>query len=172
MGGQQHLAGGPLRTGGLGDKGFNDLAKLPAPADAYALEARGLLMANDHVAAEKALRRVLELSPDHPAERLMLAGLLAEKGRTEDAAAQLHLVAPELADEDAVLHTALTKYIAARGENYEKKVESKILTDAAPYLSDFVGRLFGITAERADRNPPALGTGLRAAFASGGGSQR
>ena len=56
----------------------------------------------------------------------------------------------EVGEQDGVLHSALTKYIAARGENYEKKVESKILTDAAPYLSDFIARLFGITAERAE----------------------
>jgi NADPH-dependent glutamate synthase beta subunit-like oxidoreductase/NAD(P)H-flavin reductase len=56
----------------------------------------------------------------------------------------------DLAGQDQVLHKALTKYIAARGENYEKKVESKILTDAAPHLSEFVARLFGVTGERAE----------------------
>src|SRR5436190_754424 len=56
----------------------------------------------------------------------------------------------DLEGQDTVLHSALTKYIAARGQNYEKKAESKILTDAAPYLSDFVARLFGITAERGE----------------------
>lgn len=52
--------------------------------------------------------------------------------------------------DDAVLHSALTKYIAARGHGYERKVESKILTDAAPYLSDFIARLFKITGERSE----------------------
>jgi hypothetical protein len=52
--------------------------------------------------------------------------------------------------DDPVLHSALTKYIAARGGGYERKVESKILTDAAPYLSDFIGRLFKISGERSD----------------------
>src|SRR5436190_2731631 len=56
----------------------------------------------------------------------------------------------DLEGQDAVLHSALSKYIAVRGQNYEKKAESKILTDAAPYLSDFVARLFGITAERGE----------------------
>ena len=46
------------------------------------------------------------------------------------------------------LHEALAKYIAARGEGFERRVVSKILTDAAPHLSDFVGRLFKITGER------------------------
>jgi len=55
----------------------------------------------------------------------------------------------DLEGRDAVLHSALTKYIGAKGQYYEKKVESKILTDAAPYISDFVARLFGISAERA-----------------------
>jgi NADPH-dependent glutamate synthase beta subunit-like oxidoreductase/NAD(P)H-flavin reductase len=55
-----------------------------------------------------------------------------------------------LKSEDQVLHTALMKYLAAGGEGYEPKVASKILTDAAPYLSRFVARLFGIDAERAE----------------------
>ena len=54
----------------------------------------------------------------------------------------------EIKDIEPTLHSALTKYIAARGENYERKVESKILTDAAPFLSDFIGRLFRIESER------------------------
>ncbi|MEJ7623674.1 MAG: FAD-dependent oxidoreductase [Pyrinomonadaceae bacterium] len=54
----------------------------------------------------------------------------------------------EVSSQDAVLHSALTKYIASRGVGYERKVESKILTDAAPYLSDFIGRLFKISDER------------------------
>ncbi len=48
---------------------------------------------------------------------------------------------------DAVLHSALTKYIESRGTGYERKVESKILTDSAPYLSDFIARLFKINRE-------------------------
>ncbi|HEX8246639.1 MAG TPA: FAD-dependent oxidoreductase [Pyrinomonadaceae bacterium] len=54
----------------------------------------------------------------------------------------------EMAKENPLLHEALTKYIAARGTDYEPKTESKILTDAAPYLSDFIARLFGIAKER------------------------
>src|SRR5688572_19713211 len=42
----------------------------------------------------------------------------------------------EVGEHDTTLHSALTKYITARGIGYERKVESKILTDAAPYLSD------------------------------------
>ncbi|MFZ1700363.1 MAG: FAD-dependent oxidoreductase [Pyrinomonadaceae bacterium] len=48
---------------------------------------------------------------------------------------------------EPLLHDALTKYITAHGIGYERRVESKILTDAAPYLSDFVARLFKITVE-------------------------
>ena len=51
---------------------------------------------------------------------------------------------------DSVLHSALTKYIAGRGQGYERKVESKILTDSAPYLSDFIARLFKINRERTE----------------------
>jgi NADPH-dependent glutamate synthase beta subunit-like oxidoreductase/NAD(P)H-flavin reductase len=54
----------------------------------------------------------------------------------------------ELAAENTLLHEALMKYVAARGADYEQKVESKILTDAAPYLSEFVARLFGIERRR------------------------
>ncbi len=52
--------------------------------------------------------------------------------------------------DDAVLHSALAKYIASRGHGYERKVESKILTDSAPYLSDFIARLFKISSERSE----------------------
>ncbi|MBK8465431.1 MAG: FAD-dependent oxidoreductase [Chloracidobacterium sp.] len=52
--------------------------------------------------------------------------------------------------DDAVLHSALTKYIASRGVGYERKVESKILTDSAPYLSEFIARLFKINRERSE----------------------
>ena len=56
----------------------------------------------------------------------------------------------ELAYKNEVLHQALVKYIEAGGEGYEKRAESKILTDAAPYLSEFVARMFGIEKERAE----------------------
>ena len=46
---------------------------------------------------------------------------------------------------DPLLSNALNKYISARGEGFERRVESKILTDTAPYLSDFIARLFKIT---------------------------
>jgi NADPH-dependent glutamate synthase beta subunit-like oxidoreductase/NAD(P)H-flavin reductase len=54
----------------------------------------------------------------------------------------------ELNEREPVIGEALIKYIEARGLGYEQKIESKILTDAAPYLSDFVARLFSITKER------------------------
>src|SRR6476660_3897524 len=56
----------------------------------------------------------------------------------------------EVAAGDEVLYGALSKYIAARGEGFEKRAESKLLTDAAPYLSDFIGRLFKINEARAE----------------------
>ncbi|HEV7701681.1 MAG TPA: FAD-dependent oxidoreductase [Pyrinomonadaceae bacterium] len=51
---------------------------------------------------------------------------------------------------DPLLSDALNRYIAAHGHGFERRVESKILTDAAPYLSDFIARLFRITEARAD----------------------
>ncbi|MBX3289009.1 MAG: FAD-dependent oxidoreductase [Acidobacteria bacterium] len=61
---------------------------------------------------------------------------LAEKFYAEVSAAE-----PALGD-------ALLKYIETRGHGLEKRAESKILTDAAPFLSDFVARMFHITKER------------------------
>ena len=54
----------------------------------------------------------------------------------------------EIEKDNPVLHAALIQYISACGENYEPKVESKILTDSAPYLSDFIARMFNIAHER------------------------
>jgi NADPH-dependent glutamate synthase beta subunit-like oxidoreductase/NAD(P)H-flavin reductase len=55
----------------------------------------------------------------------------------------------EVTEAEPVLGSALSKYIAAEGRGYERKAESKILTDAAPFLSAFIARMFGIDAERA-----------------------
>jgi len=54
----------------------------------------------------------------------------------------------EVRDREPVLYEALMNYINARGEGIEKRAVSNILTDAAPHLSDFIARLFGITRER------------------------
>jgi NADPH-dependent glutamate synthase beta subunit-like oxidoreductase/NAD(P)H-flavin reductase len=54
----------------------------------------------------------------------------------------------EITTQNDILGKALKKYVDSGGQGYEAKVESKILTDAAPYLSEFIGRLFGIESER------------------------
>jgi NADPH-dependent glutamate synthase beta subunit-like oxidoreductase/NAD(P)H-flavin reductase len=54
----------------------------------------------------------------------------------------------EVDEAEPVLGDALKKYIASHGAGHEKRVESKILTDAAPFLSNFVARLFRIERER------------------------
>jgi NADPH-dependent glutamate synthase beta subunit-like oxidoreductase/NAD(P)H-flavin reductase len=46
------------------------------------------------------------------------------------------------------LGKALRSYISTRGEGIERRAESNILTDAAPYLSAFIARLFNIEEER------------------------
>lgn len=56
----------------------------------------------------------------------------------------------EVEGKEPVLHQALMEYIKRQGEGYEPKIASKILTDAAPFLSEFVARLFGITRQRED----------------------
>ncbi|MCD9186415.1 MAG: FAD-dependent oxidoreductase [Pyrinomonadaceae bacterium] len=54
----------------------------------------------------------------------------------------------EVKQENPLVGDALVKYIEARGEGFEKRVESNILTDSAPYLSRFVAKMFGINKER------------------------
>lgn len=54
----------------------------------------------------------------------------------------------EVKEENPLLHEALVKYIESRGVGYEARVQSNILTDAAPYLSKFIAKMFGITRER------------------------
>ena len=54
----------------------------------------------------------------------------------------------EVKEGNALLHKALTDYIEKRGAGYEKRVESNILTDAAPYLSKFIAKMFGISKDR------------------------
>ncbi len=56
----------------------------------------------------------------------------------------------EVEQKEPILGDALKKYIVRRGAGYEKRVESKILTDAAPFLSEFIARMFGINHERAE----------------------
>ncbi len=54
----------------------------------------------------------------------------------------------EVKKENPILGDALAKYIKNRGAGYEPRVESKILTDSAPYLSEFIARMFGVARER------------------------
>ncbi|MDQ3633640.1 MAG: FAD-dependent oxidoreductase [Acidobacteriota bacterium] len=54
----------------------------------------------------------------------------------------------EVEEKEPVLHQALIEYIKKRGEGYEPKVASKILTDSAPFLSEFVANMFGVNKER------------------------
>ncbi|MBV9240585.1 MAG: hypothetical protein JO314_01135, partial [Acidobacteria bacterium] len=54
----------------------------------------------------------------------------------------------EVEKHDPLLSDSLNKYIAAKGNGFERRVESKILTDAAPYLSDFIARLFKVTTAK------------------------
>ena len=56
----------------------------------------------------------------------------------------------EVESRDPVVGTALRKYVAAKGNGLERRAASKILTDSAPFLSDFIARMFQITGERAE----------------------
>jgi NADPH-dependent glutamate synthase beta subunit-like oxidoreductase/NAD(P)H-flavin reductase len=64
----------------------------------------------------------------------------------------------EVARVDPELYATLAGYVAARGENLKgTRAESDLLIAAAPHLSRFVARLFGVERER-----DALAAGLRA----------
>ena len=54
----------------------------------------------------------------------------------------------EVKQENPLVGDALVKYIEAHGHGYEKRVESNILTDSAPYLSRFIAKMFGVNKER------------------------
>ena len=60
--------------------GFADLTRLPGAADGLYLQAQGRYMVEEREAAQRDLERALQLSPDHPAARLLLAVLKLEAG--------------------------------------------------------------------------------------------
>ena len=62
----------------------------------------------------------------------------------------------EVAEESPELYAELSNYIQTRGENYEAKIESKLLTDSAPYLSNFVARLFQVETAETDLQKTVL----------------
>jgi NAD(P)H-flavin reductase/NADPH-dependent glutamate synthase beta subunit-like oxidoreductase len=72
---------------------------------------------------------------------------LFDAGRLKELADKFYA---EVEKHEPLLGNALNKYIATRGEGYERRVESKLLTDAAPHLSEFIARLFKITGERSE----------------------
>src|SRR5438067_2374909 len=72
---------------------------------------------------------------------------LFDAGRLKDLAEKFYC---EVEKREPLLSAALNKYIAAGGQGFEPRAESKILTDAAPHLSDFIARLFKITRERSE----------------------
>src|SRR5215204_5446416 len=72
---------------------------------------------------------------------------LFDAGRLAELASTFYA---EVGEKEPVLHEALTRYIANGGDGFEKRAASKILTDSAPLLSDFIARLFGVTRETAE----------------------
>jgi NADPH-dependent glutamate synthase beta subunit-like oxidoreductase/NAD(P)H-flavin reductase len=54
----------------------------------------------------------------------------------------------DLSKREPIVAGALKKYTLAQGNGFEKRAASKLLTDAAPYLSAFIARLFRIEPER------------------------
>ncbi|MCS6873627.1 MAG: FAD-dependent oxidoreductase [Pyrinomonadaceae bacterium] len=54
----------------------------------------------------------------------------------------------ELAARNPEVAEKLDKYIKSRGDGFDRKQESAILTESAPYLSEFVAKLFKIEQER------------------------
>jgi hypothetical protein len=83
--------------------GFADLTQLPGAADAYYLQAQGKLLLDDRTAARRDLQHALQLAPQHPAARLLLAALELEDGNLAHARElvedlQPATFAPELRD--------------------------------------------------------------------------
>ncbi|MGI8469672.1 MAG: FAD-dependent oxidoreductase, partial [Pyrinomonadaceae bacterium] len=62
----------------------------------------------------------------------------------------------EVEEKSLALYDALKNYIETRGANYEPKIESKILTDTAPFLSNFIARLFHIETDENDLQKSVL----------------
>lgn len=61
----------------------------------------------------------------------------------------------ELAEVAPAVHAPLMDYVERGGEGYADKQESELLVLAAPYLSQFLARLFGVETER-DRQIAAV----------------
>ncbi|HUF04734.1 MAG TPA: FAD-dependent oxidoreductase [Aridibacter sp.] len=53
-------------------------------------------------------------------------------------------------ERDEALHGELRSYIDAKGKGFDPKTASKILTDCAPILSEFVAKLFFIDKDRSE----------------------
>ncbi|MCA1609255.1 MAG: hypothetical protein LC730_07355, partial [Acidobacteria bacterium] len=81
--------------------------------------------------------------------RLGIAGFqfsdLFDAARLKDLADEFY---SDLAAKEPIVHQALTKYIEAGGKGFEKRAASNILTDSAPFLSEFIARIFKISASR------------------------
>jgi NADPH-dependent glutamate synthase beta subunit-like oxidoreductase/NAD(P)H-flavin reductase len=56
----------------------------------------------------------------------------------------------EIETDEPVVGQALRKYISSKGIGFEPRAASKILTDSAPFLSNFIARMFGIAGERGE----------------------
>ncbi|HEY2867665.1 MAG TPA: FAD-dependent oxidoreductase, partial [Pyrinomonadaceae bacterium] len=55
-----------------------------------------------------------------------------------------------LNEHEPIVADALKKYTSARGTGFEKRAASKVITDAAPFLSKFVAKMFHIEPERGE----------------------
>jgi len=55
-----------------------------------------------------------------------------------------------LHEHEPVVADALKKYTSARGIGFEKRAASKVITDAAPFLSEFIAKMFRIETDRGE----------------------
>ena len=55
-----------------------------------------------------------------------------------------------LQEREPVVADALKKYTSAHGIGFEKRAASKILTDASPFLSEFIAKMFRIESARGE----------------------
>jgi len=109
---------------------------VPAPAEVERLRATELYRARDLAGATAALRKAVDLDPNHDLARIDLAELLIEAGRHEEAALQLESVRPDVDWDTRV--AALKQAIAfARAGGSESDLAARVAANP----SDLEARL-------------------------------
>ncbi len=75
--------------------GFAELTRLPGPGDAWYLQAQGEFLVDERAEARRDLEHALQLAPEHPAARLLLAVLELDAGNKQHARELIADLQPE-----------------------------------------------------------------------------